>query len=187
MTHFRTPKIDFLARSSQNRYPMHWGVWFLGILFVSVSFNEILQDEAFAKTKCDIQETCRSKMSICRVGSIHMISDGPQQARFSTPNPNIPRDVFLVPRLCLVPLADLWHLSPDAKGLSALLLYSKLKEAGRLWVWPKMSGSLRRLNAWPFVMTVRSGVCLMATDSAKWYREMPWFVRRPCSSSLQGC
>lgn len=35
-------------------------------------------------------------------------------------------------KLCLVPLADLWHLSPDAKGLSALLLYSKLKEAGRL-------------------------------------------------------
>ncbi|CAL1148561.1 unnamed protein product [Cladocopium goreaui] len=35
-------------------------------------------------------------------------------------------------KLCLVPLADLWHLSPDAKGLCALLLYSKLKEAGRL-------------------------------------------------------
>eukprot|EP00435_Cladocopium_sp_Y103_P028550 s428_g7.t1 len=35
-------------------------------------------------------------------------------------------------KLCLVPLADLWHLSPDAKNLCALLLYSKLKEAGRL-------------------------------------------------------
>lgn len=41
-----------------------------------------------------------------------------------------------LPRLCLIPLADLWRLSPDAKNLSALLLYSKLKEAGRL-TWRK--------------------------------------------------
>lgn len=35
-------------------------------------------------------------------------------------------------RLCLVPLKDLWRLSSDSKALSALLLYSKLKETGQL-------------------------------------------------------
>ena len=80
MTHFRTPKIDFLARKLAESIPPYIGVCviFLVFLFLSVSFNGILKDEAFAKTKCDIQETCRSKMSICRVGSTHMISDGPQ-------------------------------------------------------------------------------------------------------------
>eukprot|EP00931_Biecheleriopsis_adriatica_P041634 TRINITY_DN23778_c0_g1_i1.p1 TRINITY_DN23778_c0_g1~~TRINITY_DN23778_c0_g1_i1.p1 ORF type:complete len:316 (+),score=76.72 TRINITY_DN23778_c0_g1_i1:91-948(+) len=35
-------------------------------------------------------------------------------------------------KLCLVPLNQLWHLSSDSKALSALFLYSKLKECGKL-------------------------------------------------------
>ena len=69
-------------------------------------------------------------------------------SKFKIPRCSEPKGAFWDPsraipaflhRLCLVPLADLWHLSPDAKGLCALLLYSKLKEAGRLWGWQKVN------------------------------------------------